>query len=289
VIDARLLWVGVSPEKEGVREGLAGANAEEVVEACELNYIDYWRTATSTGEYSERGGIVRCVTGLPQEIFNVVLYSRLDEGRAEASIDEAMDEFRARRIPMIWHVGRTTCPPEVSSLLERRGFPHDYDLIAMAADLASLAPFAKSREIEVRSCDSSDDCDLWAECLASSWDSPPQVSEWMKRNRFFRPGWKGSNRTMYLGLLGGVPSGALMLFTSRDDVVGLQCVGTVAEARRQGVGEALVRAGLADARASGHKAVVVLSTTEGVRLYEKAGFRTFGKLPEHSLYFDRLS
>jgi ribosomal protein S18 acetylase RimI-like enzyme len=122
--------------------------------------------------------------------------------------------------------------------------------------------------------------------LTSSWDSPEPVREWMLANPFFvgpRPG-----RTMYLGSIEGSPSGALMVLASRG-VAGLECVGTIKSAQRRGLGEALVRTALKDAIEEGHKLVVVLSTTEGVPLYKKAGFRAYGTLPEHGMYFDRIS
>jgi GNAT superfamily N-acetyltransferase len=259
-----------------------------------MNYIDYWRSATSAsvGEWSDDGGIERCVTGLPQEIFNVVLRCRLSRDTAAARIDEAIKEFRARRIPMIWHVGRTTTPEDLGSYLEQRGFPHDYDLVAMAADTSEkLWPAETSGGLTVRPCSSRSDIEAWVDCLTRSWDSPPDVGRWMRANPLFVDGrWQSpkhfSSREMYLGLLEGVPSGAVMLLSSRG-VAGLQCVGTIPEAQRKGVGDALVRAALRDASAKGYGFVVVLSTTEGVPLYRKTGFKEFGKLPEHSLYFDR--
>ena len=268
---------------------------EEVVKACELNYIDYWRSATaaSDGEWSEVGGILRCVTGLHQEIFNVVLCCRLSKESAPACIDRAIAEFRGRKIPMIWHVGRTTTPEDLGSYLEERGFPHDYDLIAMAADLSGpLEPVRVPGDVSVRKCTTTNDRNDWIDCLTRSWDSPGEVGEWMRANPFFserrHPSFERfSDRVMYIGLLNGIPSGAVMLLTSRG-VAGLQCVGTVASAQKKGVGEAMVRTALLDASAKGHRFVVVLSTTEGVPLYRKTGFKEFGKLPEHSLYFDRL-
>jgi GNAT superfamily N-acetyltransferase len=282
-----------APEKKRP-EGLTGLGTDEVVRACELNYIDYWRSATaaSAGEYSEEGGIVRCVTGLPQDIFNVVLYCRLAKESVSERIDRAIDEFRALRIPMIWHVGKTSVPDEISPCLESKGFPHDYDLIAMAADLTRLPGFVRGEGVSVKRCDSIEDREHWMDCLARSWDSPTAVTEWMRSRPFFSeasdPSYVSiSSRTMYLGLLDGVPCGALMLLLSRG-VAGLQCVGTTASARRKGVGEALVRMAFQDASVRGHRFAVVLSTTEGVPLYKKSGFMEFGRLPEHSLYFDRM-
>ena len=94
------------------------------------------------------------------------------------------------------------------------------------------------------------------------------------------------SRRLYLGVVDGEPSGTSMLNWS-DEVVGLQTVGTHKSARYKGVGSAVVAAALSDARALGFKMAVVLSTVEGVRLYSRLGFKVFGKLPEHSMYFNR--
>ena len=263
--------------------------ADEVVLACEQNYIDYWRSATiaSAVEWSQEDGITRCVTGLPQEIFNVVLYSNLDETNMGTRVDKAIEEFKARRIPLIWHVGRTTSPASLSAYLEARGYPKDYELIAMAADLTGTRPWQEARNcIEVRRCESFEDHAAWISCLTSSWDSPDPVGEWMLANPFFvepRP-----NPAMYLGLIDGSPCGAVMVLAS-GGVAGLQCVGTIKSAQRKGLGEALVRTAVKDALAEEHKFMVVLSTVEGVPLYKKAGFKAYGALPEHGMYFDRLT
>ena len=75
-----------------------------------------------------------------------------------------------------------------------------------------------------------------------------------------------------------------MLFWS-GDVAGLQDVGTDHSARGKGVGGAVARAAMGDAREMGFGHLVVLSTVEGVGMYKKVGFKTFGKLPEHSMDF----
>lgn len=274
---------------------LKDMTSDEVAEACEMNYIHYWRAATaaSSREWSDEGGIERCLTGLPQDIFNVVLRCDLSSEHAAAQVDLAIVEFRARRIPVIWHVGRTTKPEDLGSILDDRGFPHDYDLVAMAADTRSNQQLTEMpRGITVRKCGSIEEIESWIDCLARSWMSPVEVSRWMLQNPFFvgspaQTSRRCTTRSLYLGLLDGAPRGAVMLLTC-EGVAGLQCVGTVSEAQRKGLGEALVRTALGDAAAEGYGFVVVLSTTEGVPLYRKSGFMEFGKLPEHSLYFDKL-
>jgi len=271
---------------------LTELTADEIVLACEQNYIDYWRCAGAQpyGEFSDEGGITYCVTGLPQEIFNVVLKCNLNPKLMEARIDEAIAHFRSKRIPLIWHVGLSTEPREVAACLEARGFPKDYDLTAMAFDLENLDDERTAWEgIEVRRVATVEECRQWIECLATSWESPREVSNWMLGNPCFNLGVAPATsssipRTMYLGVLDGKPAGAAMLFWS-EQIAGLQAIGTVKTAQQRGVGSAAIRAALRDAHGMGFKFVAVLSTVEGRRLYLKNGFEIFGKLPEHSMYF----
>lgn len=265
---------------------------DEIVLACEQNYIDYWRCAGARphGEFTDERGMTYCITGLPQEIFNVVLKCNLDPKSMETRIDEAIAYFKSRRIPLIWHVGLSTEPREVAACLEARGFPRDYELAAMAFDLEDLDNESVTKAgIEVRRVTTPNESKQWIECLIHSWESPPEVSSWMSRNPCFNLGLEPSKssslpRTMYLGLLDGKQAGAAMLFWSQQ-IAGIQAIGTVKEAQHLGVGSATIRAALKDARAMGFKFVVVLSTVEGSRLYSKNGFETYGKLPEHSMYF----
>ncbi len=268
-------------------------SAEEVVRACEENYIDYWRCVgmSPNAEFSEDGGITQCITGLPQELFNVVLKCNLDLETIDSRIEAAIGYYRSRRIPMIWHTGTSSEPRDIGRYLEVRGFPHDYDLTAMAVDLESMADSLDLAEgASVRTVSSKVDSKHWAECLASSWESPGEIIPWMLNNACFnlsiesRAG-RPLPRRMYLGLLEGRPVSASMLVWS-DVVAGLQTVGTVRAAGGRGAGTAVVRAALMDARAMGFWFAVVLSTVEGLGLYRKLGFKVFGKLPEHSMHFE---
>ena len=278
--------------KESKKRSLNELSSEDVVRACEENYINYWRCvgASPNAEFSEGGGITQCITGIHQDVFNVILKCNFDPETIDDDIDKAIKDYRSRRIPLLWHPGLLSEPGDVGRRLEARGFPHDYDLAAMAVNLESMGDDPHSPEgVTVRIVNSMRDCEDWARCLASSWESPANTAPWMLRNACFnlsleRKMGLSLPRRMYLGSIEGRAAGASMLVWS-DDIVGLEMVGTIHSARGRGIGSAIIRNALTDARAMGFKFAVVLSTVEGFRLYEKNGFREFGKLPEHSLDF----
>lgn len=284
-----MVWDDLKIDRQA---SLAELSDEEIVAACEQNYIDYWRCVgtSANAEFSEDGGVTRCITGLRQDIMNVVLKCELDPSAIDSQIDELVEELRPRRVPVIWHTGILSEPKEIGKYLEARGFPHDYDLAAMAVDLAVVGGDVGPPEgVSARVVQSESDCRVWVACLVESWQSPKEAAPWFLNNACFSSsasiGKKiGISRNMYLGSLNGEPAGAAMLVWS-NHIAGLQTVGTIPSAMRKGVGSAVVRAALTDARRMGFRYVVVLSTVEGVSLYRRSGFKEFGKLPEHSMDF----
>lgn len=273
---------------------LSEISREQVIMACEQNYIDYWACAGAHpyAEFTEDYGITRVITGLPNEIFNIVLKCNLSHNYVEKAIDAVIDDLRRRRIPLLWHVGMLTEPRSLGAYLESRGFPHDYNLRAMAIDLDSVRGSSRAPvDVKVETVSNEAQSMHWIECLARSWHLPKEVPEWMISNPCFNlaTGAKRGTampRRLYLGSLRDEPASACMLFWS-EEIAGLQTVGTVPSAQNRGVGMATVKAALLDARAMGFRSVVVLSTVEGERLYEKLGFRKFGNLPEHLIRFDQ--
>ncbi|MDH4123447.1 MAG: GNAT family N-acetyltransferase [Thermoplasmata archaeon] len=264
----------------------------EIVEACESNYLNFWKLtcASPNVEFSEKNGITQFITGIPQDIFNVVLKCNLDLETIESRIDDALNYFKSRHIPLLWHTGLLSEPKDVGRYLEDRGFPNDYDLAAMAFDLGKLKnDDHASNDITIKIVTDDPTSRYWKEVLANSWESPRELISWMDQNACFTPSIEkkigiSMPKKMYLAYLDGKPVSTCMLVWS-DEIIGLEMVGTITSAQKKGVGSAVINAALSDACKMGFRFIVVLGTVEGVRLYKKCGFKTFGKLPEHSMDF----
>ncbi len=78
---------------------------------------------------------------------------------------------------------------------------------------------------------------------------------------------------LFVGRLDGKPVGTSIAIRSRD-ASGVYNVGTLAEARRRGVGSAVTWAAVGAGRAWGCDTVVLQSSEMGVSMYEDMGFRT---------------
>jgi GNAT superfamily N-acetyltransferase len=111
----------------------------------------------------------------------------------------------------------------------------------------------------------------FAEITAATFDIPPGIAHAVYQSE---PGWNGA----YRGFVGRIDgrAAAIVAIVPSDGALGVYSLGTRAEFRRQGYGEALMRIALDEIRRetgalSGP--VVLQSTPAGHDLYRRMGFR----------------
>jgi len=63
-----------------------------------------------------------------------------------------MEEFRRRRLPLLWQIGPSSQPPDLRQRLLAHGFTHEEDEPAMALDLLAmtLAALREARHVGYR-------------------------------------------------------------------------------------------------------------------------------------------
>ncbi|HEX4932516.1 MAG TPA: GNAT family N-acetyltransferase, partial [Gemmatimonadaceae bacterium] len=83
----------------------------------------------------------------------------------------------------------------------------------------------------------------------------------------------GSPLVSYLAYADGVPVATSSVFYAAG-VAGLYDIATLPAWRGRGIGSAVTRTPLLAARGRGYRAAVLQSSSKGVRLYERLGFRT---------------
>ena len=155
----------------------------------------------------------------------------------------------------------------------------------MVADLAALGAETPAPEaLRIVRARTAEEIADFARVQAANWEPPDRLVL-----RFYELASAALRSAdcpirLYVGYLGAEPVAASEL-TLGGDAAGLYNVATRASHRRRGFGAALTARPLHDARELGYRTAVLQAAAEGVRLYERIGFRRFGDITEYKPRF----
>ena len=254
-----------------------------LAEDADANFVAHagWIQDRVPGMRVLDGGLAVIDSGLPCDTFNLVCRARLDAAAADARVRAAVDHFRTAGRPFSWWVGPADRPADLGRRLEEAGLEKAETELAMVADLSSMAPdVAVPEGLRIARARSPREIADFAAVQAANWDPPDaQVLRFYDLAAGVLLSGDCPLR-LYVGYLGAEPAAASEA-TFAGGVAGLYNVATRREFRRRGFGAALTSWPLRDAREQGYGTAVLQAAAEGVRLYERIGFRRFGDITEY--------
>lgn len=261
---------------------LRDLSAGSLTRAIEWNLCGLYATFARIPQARVEHGpdMMRVITGLPHELLNGIFRPRLREDGIGTAIDEAMEEFRALELPMMWWTGPSTRPLHLGKYLENCGLAHVGDLIGMAADLHALNELPSPSGLSVRPVQDEATLRTWLAPFAFGFELPESAA--LALFDLFLGFGQDSPFRQYLGRWKGHPVATSSLF------LGAGVAGTYTTVvplyRGQGIGAAMTLAPLREARAMGYR-VGVTAVYEGAQgLLRKLGFKAHARL---GLYMPR--
>ena len=212
------------------------------------------------------------ITGVLSNDYNGVLWARLPDATANQVIASIVDQFRARNVPALWHIDNESQPADLAQRLESFGCHRLNPGVCMVADL--LAINETGRVIP----------GLTIERVVNEGSLAAWMDVWMQlddgerapRERLYASlGFEHSGPLHhYLARLNGQPVAVSQLFLGRE-AAGLYCVTTLSEARRRGIGTAIILGPLLEARARGYRVAVLGPTPQSQTMYQRIGFELY--------------
>jgi len=243
-------------------------------EAVEVTVSSFLMEIGRMGGGDERRDreIAWTVGGSPIGYHNAVVHCDTDSERADALIEEWAAQLRDRGLPGSWHVSPFMRPHDLAERLAVRGFNDGGDEPAMAADLTSpqteLPPLEDLTIERVR-----DDAglDAFRRVLSRGFGEGPREADWVA-GVYRRIGlsddvpWRH-----YVGRLTNEPVSTASFFLT-PGVAGIYFVSTSPELRRRGLGTAMTRHAMREARTLGCTTAVLGSSPMGYSVYRRLGF-----------------
>jgi ribosomal protein S18 acetylase RimI-like enzyme len=208
------------------------------------------------------------VTGIDSNDHNGVVWARFAGADAGARIAALVDRFRASGPPALWHLDAASRPADLAERLAAVGCRRLAPGVCMTAALRELPVPAAAPGLTVERVADASALAAWMDVWGTLDDGPRAP-----RERLYASLGLGAERPLqlYLARLDGEPAAVSQLFLGRA-AAGLYCVTTRPDARRRGVGTAVVLAALRAARARGYEVAVLGPTPESRAMYARLGF-----------------
>ena len=218
------------------------------------------------------------VTDMPDHFINLVVCTELPANGVDELIKDTFLHFKSLNIKKLsWLVEEGVPATEIKKHLLANGLSFRESFATeMAIDLDKLSENISLPD-GLQIVPVEDDATLrqWIHAASVGFGVPAETENvWFD---FFNYVACGPPFYTYLALLDGKPVGTSQLFRSAG-VAGIYNIACIPDVRGMGIGTAVTRTVLVDARKLGYKVGILQASQMGYKVYQRLGFQDFGKL-----------
>jgi GNAT superfamily N-acetyltransferase len=254
--------------------------AKTAIEANIFEHMLLFRHWDKT-EIHDDPDMIWSLTDIPFPRFNSILRAQISPDCIDATIEEAINRCRSKKVPILWWTGPATRPADLDKYLIAHGFTHKRDQPGMAADLFHLreTPLMPSGLV-IKEVTDKKILQKWCDVFGAGFKIPG-----FARDAFFDFNSEiGFDPQMplrnYIGWLNDEPVATSSLFLGAG-VAGIHNVVTLPDARRKGIGYAMTLRPLQEARARGYRMGVLFASEMGINVYTQMGFKEYCKIGQY--------
>ncbi|NSW53120.1 MAG: GNAT family N-acetyltransferase [Anaerolineae bacterium] len=256
-----------------------------VTTAIETNQYALWLEAAQlTGHPWHHDPQITWVDCSPSPSPQGIFSARFGKDEAQERVAWVKSQVLAGKAPRLWMCGPSQQPDNLETILEQHGFVRRSETSGMALDLTLLEDDeAPPAGVEIHPVDRTN-LTAWARVVGEGLFRCDEeradafaavIGALLDRQRV----------TAYLAYWQGEPASASMVYFA-EGVAGIYYVATRPDFRSHGLGRAVTRAPLLQARKSGTPAAILHATESGARVYRKLGFQAYSLLGRYWLVED---
>ncbi|WP_207395832.1 GNAT family N-acetyltransferase [Bremerella alba] len=258
---------------------MAGLNSSQIAETIEANdseFCCHWAQSSEV-ELIRESRWYRLISEISHPYFNSIFEANVPPAQLSEVVDEALDPFRERKLPMAWWVGPKTRPKGLGQSLIAHELEHVACESAMAIE-PNVADYERvSEEVEIRAVTSAIDLRTWVEIMTGVYGLPEFTQEpWL---RILKKAGLGSRKKLqhFLALVDGEVAGVGSIFYG-SQAAGIYNIGVLSQYRGQGVASTLTISLLSLIEEQGYELATLCASRKAESLYRKIGFQRFGEL-----------
>lgn len=240
----------------------------QLTAANEAELLAFLGTATCATS-NRAADLTWVVTGVPNEAFNGVIWTRLSATDADAQVPALVEQFRFQGLPALWRVDTSSEPADLADRLLALGCASVPDGVCMGARLARLSrEMSRFPGLTVDRVTTEKALDEWLTIWAAMSDEPRAPRELLYQSLD-----TGARHPLhlYVARIDGRAAGVAEMFLGQRSA-GLYTLGVSPAYRGRGIGTALVLTPLMVARTLGYDVGVVRPSAETQSMLEHLGF-----------------
>jgi GNAT superfamily N-acetyltransferase len=251
--------------------------AATVVAAVKANWADFYSYVgrAPSAELSIGPHLSWLLTGVPDPFLNVVFRTDLPSEGLTDIVDDALHHFRSRHIARLsWWAEWSGADP--SQHLLDRGLTFNSRGTAMAADLRSIADNVPAPAgLVITPVEDRTTLRPWVQVMSVGFGLPKEAES--RLLELFSSVAPEPPLQTYLALSDGRPVATAQLFVGAG-VAGIYNVTCLPDARGRGIGAAITRAPMQEARRQGCDLAILQASQLGYPVYRRLGFHDYGRI-----------
>lgn len=251
--------------------------AATVVAAVKANWANFYTHVgrAPAAELSIGPSLSWLLTGVPDPFLNVVFRTDLPSDGLTEIVDDVLSYFRSRHVARLsWWADWSGADPG-QHLLDR-GLTFHSRGTAMAADLRSVADNAPTPAgLIITRVESRTTLRPWIRVMSVGFGIPKEAES--RLLELFSSVALEPPLQTYLAMLDGRPVATSQLFVG-SGVAGIYNVTCLPAARGRGIGAAVTKAPMQEARRQGCDLAILQASQLGYPVYRRLGFHDYGRI-----------
>ncbi len=204
---------------------------------------------------------------------NLTRFASDDKAYVDTRIAETLAYFQARELPFMWSIGPSTRPTDLAASVLEHGFTFSHDMEALVIDLNTANIDVPSPEgLVIKEARDNQELLPLRTLEIICFDASEEVAQNYYDNYVTAGFGSGKEWHHFIGYWHDRPV-AMAALLLHAGVAGIYGVATIPEARQHGIGTALVRYAMGEARAAGYRVATLTPSQMSIKIYRRLGFQ----------------
>jgi GNAT superfamily N-acetyltransferase len=254
-------------------------NTKEICAAIEGNLIakvKHYPSLLPEMTVLEEGDVDVINSNEKTSTFNIICNARFLEPRSQKKVRDLSEYYQSRDLPVCWWLGPSTTPSALGDVLRAEGWQYEATDLGLAADLRKLSfESDEIKDINIKQVKDVQTMMDFAGVLASFFGASEKEAILSFYRKVAQRGFTNKDPLQnFVAYWNGKPVATSSYFLSHGVAGFYDCL-TLAEMRRKGIGQAMMRKRFKQVLELGIPWVTLSSSHDSRGLYQKLGFQQY--------------